>query len=207
MKGKLKANTVDKYLRSIRLQIVELVEPNTTLVELGCGNGDLLFKLCHKLKLGIGYDISEQLIGYALERANEEQINNLEFRIVDLLREPYSEPKVDYSVASLLLHILPWNKAIELIEKLIAASNTTIICGFSEPENVKHKTLLWLDQRFTSHYSNFRKFKKYGFTDGLLKSIENIKYERIDTFDPVIKIYKITKHNKTYKAYPTGYAS
>jgi ubiquinone/menaquinone biosynthesis C-methylase UbiE len=179
------------------LQIVELVEPNTTLVELGCGNGDLLFKLSHKIELGVGIDKSEQLIAYAVDRTNKEQINNLEFRIVDLLNEPYSEPKVDYSIASLLLHILPWNKAIELIEKLIATSNTTIICGFSEPENAKQKTLLWLDQRFTSHYSNFRKFKKNGFTDGLLKSIENVKYKRIDTFDPVIKIYKVTKHNKT----------
>lgn len=197
MKGNIKANTVDRYLRSIRLQILELIDPNTTLVELGCGNGDLLFKLSHKIKFGVGMDKSEQLIEYALDRSKAEQVVNLEFRITDLLNEPYLEPKVDYSVASLLLHILPWNKAIELIEKLIAASNTTIICGFSEPENVKQNILLWLDQRFTSHYSNFQHFKKNGFTDGLLKSIQNIKYERIDTFDPVIKIYKITKHNKS----------
>ena len=196
MKRNTKANIVDKYLRSVRLQIVELVEPNTTLVELGCGNGDLLFKLSHKIKLGVGIDKSEQLIAYALDRTKEEQIFNLEFRKADLLNEPYSEPNVDYSVASLLLHILPLNKAIELIKKLIAASNTTIICGFSEPENVMQKSLLWLDQRFTSHYTNFKKFKKNGFTDGLLKSIENIKYERIDTFDPVIKIYKILNTTK-----------
>ena len=193
MKGNIKANTVDRYLHSVRLQIVELVALNSTIVELGCGNGDLLFKLSHKIKHGVGIDKSEQLIAYAIDRTKEEQVYNLEFRSVDLLNEPYSEHKVDYSIASLLLHILPWNRAIESIEKLIDSSNITIICGFSEPENVKQRVLLWLDQRFTSHYSNFRYFKKNGFTDGLLKSIQNIKYERIDTFDPVIKIYKITK--------------
>ncbi len=195
MKGIIKANTVDKYLRPIRFQIVELVAPNTTLVELGCGNGDLLFKLSPKIKFGVGIDKSRPLIAYAIDQMKEKQVNNLAFRIADVSKEPYSEPKVDYSVASLLLHILPWEEATELLEKLVAASTTTIICGFSEPSNIKQSALLWFDQRFTSHYSNFRNYKKNGFTDGLLSSINNIKYDRIDTFDPVIKIYKVTQQD------------
>ncbi|GAA3584939.1 class I SAM-dependent methyltransferase [Snuella lapsa] len=196
MKAIIKADTIDKYLRSIRFQIVELIDPNTTLIELGCGNGDLLFKLAGKLKLGVGIDKSEQLITYASNRVKKEQVKNLEFRLMDLLKDSYSEPNMDYSVASLLLHILPLEKSIELIKKLLASSNTTIICGFCEPKNIRQKMLLWLDQRFTSHYSNFRDYKRNGFTEGLLNSIEKIKYDRIDTFDPVIKIYKITKSNK-----------
>jgi cyclopropane fatty-acyl-phospholipid synthase-like methyltransferase len=191
MKGKIKANTVDRYLRPIRMQIVDLVDSNSTLLELGCGNGDLLFKLAPKIKYGIGIDKSDQLITYALNRVKEEQIENLDFRIMDLLKETYSEQKIDYSITSLLQHILPWDKAIDLTEKLIADSYITIICGFSEPKTRKQKMLLWLDQRFTSHYSNFKFYKKNGFTKGLLKSIENITYEEIDTFDPVIKLYKI----------------
>ncbi len=51
---KLKVNTVDKYLRSILLQIVNLVEPDSRVIEFGCGNGDLLFKLANKIEEGIG---------------------------------------------------------------------------------------------------------------------------------------------------------
>ena len=193
MKGIIKANTVDKYLRSIRYQIVELVEPNKTLLELGCGNGDLLFKLCGKLKFGIGIDNSEHLIEYAKDQMKQQQITNLEFRMADLLKHEFSDSKTDYSVVSLLLHILPWDKSIHLVERLVAISNTTIICGFTAPENIKQEMLLWFDQRFTGHYSNFKDYKKNGFTEGILNAIENIAYSRIDTFDPVIKIYKISK--------------
>ena len=49
MKGTIKSNTVDRYLSPIRLQIVELVVPNSTLLEVGCGNGDLLFKVSNLL--------------------------------------------------------------------------------------------------------------------------------------------------------------
>jgi len=68
MKGKVKANTIDKYLSSIRLQIIELVEPNSTLIEFGCRNGDLLFKLSNKIKKGVGIDNSEELIEYATNK-------------------------------------------------------------------------------------------------------------------------------------------
>ena len=33
--------------------------------------------------------------------------------------------------------------AVELTEKMIANSKTTIICGFSKPKNFKQKLLLW----------------------------------------------------------------
>lgn len=193
MKGIIKANTVDRYLRPIRLQIAELIEPESTVVEYGCGNGDLLFKLSNKIKTGIGVDNSKQLLTYATDRIKREKVLNLEFKLIDLLKETYIEPEKDYLIASLLLHILPLKNAVELTNKMIENSKTTIICGFSKPENFKDKLLLWFDQRFTNHYSNFRSYAKNGFTEGLLNSIQNIDYNKIDTFDPVIKIYKITK--------------
>lgn len=194
MKGIVKANTVDKYLRPIRHQIIELIEPNTSVVEFGCGNGDLLFKLSTKIKSGIGLDKSTQLISYARKRKEEEKVSKLDFRIINLVTEPFTDLKKDYSIASLLFHILTWRESIDLLKKIIDTSEITIVCGFSSPRNLKQNMLLWLDQRFTNHYSNFRNYKKEGFTEGLLNSIQGIKYSRFDTFDPVIKIYKITKH-------------
>lgn len=193
MKGIVKANTVDRYLSPIRNQIIDLIEPNTTLVEFGCGNGDLLFKLSDKIQTGIGFDKSEQLIAYASKRKKKEKVKNLEFRTIDLVKESFSESKKDYSISSLLFHVLAWKEATELLKKQIASSETTIVCGFSKPENLKQYLLLWLDQRFTSHYSNYRNYRKKGFTEGLLNSVGNLTYRRFDTFDPVIKIYKITK--------------
>lgn len=193
MKGKVKAKTVDKYLYSIRLQIVDLIESNSTVIELGCGNGDLLFKLSSKIKRGVGVDKSFQLINYASEKAIKDKVKNLEFYVSDVTNDSYSELHMDYSIASLLFHVLPMKKTTSLIEKQLFTSKTTIICAFSKPKNIVQQVLLWIDQRFTMHYKNFRDYSENGFMEGILNSFEHIKYDTIDTFDPVIKIYKITR--------------
>jgi ubiquinone/menaquinone biosynthesis C-methylase UbiE len=196
MKGKIKAHTVDRYLRPIRLQIVDLIEPKSTVMEVGCGNGDLLFKLSNKIRSGVGLDNSNQLIAFATDRIEKEQVKNLTFKLADITQDTFPDTQQDYAIASLLLHILPWENAVELVKKMISNSNTTLICGFSKPENFKQKMLLWFDQRFTKHHSNFKIYAKNSYTEGLLNLIQHIQYRKIDTFDPVIKIYEITKNNK-----------
>lgn len=193
MKGVIKVNTVDRYLRPIRLQITNLVSQNTKIIEYGCGNGDLLFKLSAKIKSGTGIDNSKQLIAFANKRKKQENSSNVDFELLDITKDTLPNFQIDYSLASLLFHVLPCNKALLLLKTMIATSETTIICGFSKPKSFKQKILLWLDQRFTPHYTNFRNYKTKGYMEGLLNSIKKIEIEKIDTFDPVIKIYKIKK--------------
>lgn len=203
-KGNVKAYTVDKYLHPIRLQISELIPPNKTVMEFGCGNGDLLFKLSDKIHSGIGLDKSKKLINYATKLKIENGITNLEFRNVDLTHKNPYETHVDISIASLLFHILPPKEASELLQKILAISETTIICGFCAPQNTKQKLLLWLDQRFTGHYSNFKRFQKNGFTEGLLDTTGHLEYTTYHTFDPVIKIYEITHPRSKTTKYKTS---
>ncbi len=193
MKGIAKASITDKYLQPIRYQIVELVEPNCTVVEFACANGDLLFKLSGKIKSGIGIDISEQLIAYAKHRTEQEQLHHLEFRKSDLLNGKEFKKNTDYFIASLLFHLLPWEQSRQLLINQVNSTKTAIICGFSKPNTFWQKTALWFDQRFTGHYVHFHQYANNGYMEGLLNSIPNIEYQRMDTFDPVIKIYKINK--------------
>lgn len=191
MKGKVKEKTVDKYLAPIRQQIVNLIKPNTKVIDYGCGNGDLLLQLSTKIKTGIGFDHSSKLISFAREKAISKECANLKFETKDLTKIDFSRMHSDYGVISLLLHIISSQEAKDLLINSINSSETTLICGFSQPKNSKQRFLLWLDQRFNSHFSNYKVYAKNGFTEGLLQSIENLNYSTFDTFDPVIKIYKI----------------
>lgn len=193
--GSIKANTVDRYLLPIRLQIKDLIKPDSNVMEYGCGNGDLLFKLSDKIKTGKGIDKSEPLIARAQRRMEKEAVPNLSFQIKDLTKAPFHGPMVDYSIASLLFHTMAWPDAKQVLETMIASSKTTIVCGFSEPERTMQSLLLWLDQRFTGHYRHYAAYRDHGFTEGLLQSFETLKVTRYDTFDPVIKIYKIINEN------------
>ncbi len=192
MKGSWKANTVDKYLRPIRRQVVDLVQPDTTVVDIGCGNGDLLFQLADKISSGTGIDYSHALIEYARHRQQSEEINNLQFHQADLREKPSPAP-VDYALASLVFHVLPWEVAQNVLEQLVHQAKTTLVCAFSEPQSRKQQLLLWLDQRFSGHFRHFEEYQKRGGMEQLIRSIENTEYTLHDTFDPVIKIYEITQ--------------
>lgn len=189
MKGEVKARTVDKYLKPIRLQIVGLVKPDSSVVEFGCGNGDLLFHLSDIIRSGRGVDSSMSLIKYAQNRAIVESNDKLSFECGDASRFMLQE--VDYSLASLFFHVIPVSKALKILERQLELSRTMIVCGFSEPQNLRQKLLLWFDQRFSGHYSSFREYSRNGYTKGLLGMAGISNYTEIDTFDPVIKIYVV----------------
>jgi len=192
MKGSWKANTVDKYLRPIRRQMVDLVKPDTTVVDIGCGNGDLLFQLADKISSGTGIDYSHALIEYARHRQQAERISNLQFQQTDL-REELSLAPVDYALASLVFHVLPWEVSQNALKQMVHRAETTLVCAFSEPQSRKQQFLLWLDQRFSGHFRHFKEYQKRGGMEQLIGTLENTEYTVHETFDPVIKIYQITR--------------
>ena len=196
MKAHIKQNTVDKYLLPIRNQIVDLIQSGSSVYDFGCGNGDLLFKLSDKIQEGIGFDYSKSLISFANKRKILEGIHNIDFKKIDVCNYPFPNDKINYSIASLFLHVLSKKDALKLFQKMIYISDVTIVCGFSKPKNWKQSILLFMDQRFSGHYSKFKAYRENNYMEGFLNSLSNIHYEDYATFDPVIKIYKIKKHNK-----------
>jgi len=193
MKGAVKSLTADRYLQPMRQQVVDLIKPNSTVVDLGCGSGDVLFKLADKIERGVGIDKSKTLIDFATVRQQKEKRDNLQFIEADLCGEVVL-PMSDYAIASLLYHVVDREEATALLKKQVNKAKTTIICGFSKPNNWKQSLLLWLDQKFTSHYQNFRAYKQNGYMEALLQSLDATDCQVLDTFDPVIKIYVIEKH-------------
>ncbi|MEQ9188340.1 MAG: hypothetical protein RLP15_11440 [Cryomorphaceae bacterium] len=68
---------------------------------------------------------------------------------------------------------------------------TSLVCGFSKPELTEQCLLLWEDQLFASQYRHYTTCRDHGCSKGLLQSIGTSKYVLYDSFDLVIKIYKI----------------
>ncbi|MER3329769.1 MAG: class I SAM-dependent methyltransferase, partial [Candidatus Kapaibacterium sp.] len=156
----------------------------------GCGNGDLLFKLSDKISQGIGIDNSQKQIELARKTKEKTGISNLEFDINDIMAVTLSE-STDYTIISLLLHLLPVDVSVKILKEALVTSKNIIICDFCKPENIKQNLLLNIDQLFSGHYSNFRNFVSNGYTEGLLRKLEGIEIKQHKTFDPVIKIYEI----------------
>ncbi|MBT4352465.1 glycosyltransferase [archaeon] len=80
------------YSKSIRDYIKFLIEPNSDILELGCGTGDLLNSL--KPKKGVGIDFSEEMVKIASKR-----FKKLEFIKADV-HNFKSKQKFDYIIIS-----------------------------------------------------------------------------------------------------------
>ena len=190
MKSELQLKAADN-LAPIREQITGFIKPASTVVDFGCGSGDLLLKLSPKIKSGLGIDKSKALIESAIAQRKRKNISNIDFLCKELGEEYEPTETYDYSIASLFLHVIPRSQSIYLLQKMREISRTTLLCGFSKPKTLKQKLLLWFDQRFSGHYQNFRVYQKQGFMEGLIAEVPCANVITYDTHIPFVKIYQL----------------
>jgi len=190
MKGELKLKAGEN-LAPIRNQMMDLIEPNSNVIEFGCGNGDLLFKLSPQIKSGLGIDKSKTLIDYATNQKKKKDISNVDFLCEELGDHYKPSGTYDFSIASLFFHVIPMSESVYLLNNMKEISNNILICAFSHPETLQQKFLLWLDQRVSSHYRNFTAYQKYGYLEGILAETQCSNIVTYDTFIPFIKIFKV----------------
>ncbi|QNL48047.1 class I SAM-dependent methyltransferase [Olivibacter sp. SDN3] len=191
MKRRLKLRATDN-LEPIKNQIMDLIDLNATAIEFGCGNGDLLFKLSPRIKYGLGIDKSKTLIDNAIKQKEQKNITNIAFLCKALGANYKHSETYDFSIASLFFHVVPVAESIYLLNKMQEISDNILICGFSCPETLQHKSLLWLDQRFSNHYKNFKAYQKFGYLEGILAETRCSIITSYNTFIPFIKIYRIS---------------
>ncbi|WP_425392003.1 class I SAM-dependent methyltransferase [Ekhidna sp.] len=192
MKGKIKSLASDKYLLPIREQLLQMLKPEDRIIDLGCGSGDFLIKAHSKIEFGLGVDGSRQLIKYAQKQTKDLNIHNLTFehRMIDLHFKPNEH--FTLATACLFFHVLPQELAIQILKSSTNYSERLIICAFAPSENKKQRLLMWLDQRFTSHYNHYREYCQNGYMEGLIEKCQLSIDEITDTFDPTLKIYSLS---------------
>jgi len=186
----MKINAEDN-ISKLHNQMKELVSPNSAVIEFGCGKGDLLIQLSSKIRYGKGIDKSERLIETARKHKQTRSITNVDFVCKTLGKGNAEESRYDFSIASLFFHVISHKKAVYLLKRMTNISNSILICGFSRPRTFGERSLLWLDQRFSKHYKNFKEYQKKGYMEGLLKKANVTNSITYNTSIPFVKIYKI----------------
>lgn len=160
MKVWLKSKLADRVLSSVREELVRLINPDSTLLEVGCGTGDLLFRASSKLKHGIGVDINKAMIKYAEDRRNILGVNNISFSCKDALKlEP---SKYDISTSTLCLHEIGGKEACDLLNYMVNNSRKVLIADYTSATTLIGKIGVEIDELFSGHYGNYRKYKQRG---------------------------------------------
>ncbi|MDN5200260.1 class I SAM-dependent methyltransferase [Fulvivirgaceae bacterium BMA10] len=193
LKGWIKSKTTDRYLRPLREQLISMIEPGTSIVEFGCGTGDLLFRASSQIQRGKGFDSSKSLIAFAKEKKRSSSVDNLEFICADIGKHDFLMERFDYGIASLFIHALPKVNRKQVLGKLSNISGKILIADFIPPGSFKERCWLHIDEMTTGHYQHYLTYCREDGMIGLSKQCGLTVMDQMHTFDPVINIFLMQK--------------
>jgi len=96
-----------KLLRRKVISTIKKLNPTGTLVDIGCGSGNLIIQIANSfsnLDL-IGIDLSEEIITAAINQAEKNGvIKKIKFEIGSVEKLPFPDDSIDFIVSTLSLH-------------------------------------------------------------------------------------------------------
>jgi SAM-dependent methyltransferase len=160
LKVLLKSNVADKVLSPIRNELIGQVNAGSSLLDIGSGTGDLLFRCASKLSRGLGVDLNKEMIRYAEEKRRKEGVENIKFICGDI--RSLEEEKYDIATSTLCLHEVGQEVACEILELMVNNSKKVLVADYTSAKGFFGKVGIEIDEMFSGHYGNYRKYKKSG---------------------------------------------
>lgn len=114
------------------------IKGNEKALDLACGTGDITFALGEKLPAGdaTGLDITKGMIEIANKKLGEKSVNNVSFRIGDIMSMPFADGTFDYVTCGYALRNVPdVELALLEIKRVMKPGGRFISLDFAHPNN------------------------------------------------------------------------
>lgn len=158
---KLIAPNQDRLFSEIR----KMIEPESTVLDVGCGTGRLAFQLSSHCKSVTGIDLSSKNILVANKNLQKKNLNNIEFihgSAKDLISR---KDNFDYAVITYVIHEVDENERVAIIKNMKTVADKIVIGDYITPTpntlwgkiNVVVEFLAGSD-----HYNNFINYVNNG---------------------------------------------
>jgi len=172
IKAWFKSKTADKVLLPVRELIIDLIDKESNVLEVGCGTGDLLFRASYKIKFGLGIDINQNMVDFANKKVRKYEYKNLEFISENITSHKNIKFKnIDLSTSTLCLHEMTEEEAISTLLLLKSYSSRIIIADYSVTKTVWGRISIEMDELISSHYCNFKNYLSRGGMPHLFKEV------------------------------------
>ncbi|MES9942570.1 MAG: class I SAM-dependent methyltransferase [Candidatus Thiodiazotropha sp. 6PLUC2] len=195
-KAWFKSNTADRALLPLRKELVELIEHNSTLLEVGCGTGDLLFQAASKISSGHGVDIEQGMIKYAEAKRQKLNLNNLSFECIDALA--MAPRKFDVSTSTLCLHEMPEQQACALLNMMVNNSGVVLVADFTAAKSTLGRLSIEFDEILSGHYGNYRQYRRSGMILSYSEKIGARVHKEIKSVVDGISIWVVSNNVMVY---------
>ena len=164
---------IDPLLIGARKTIADLIDSESTILDVGCGTGELVFSLSQKSTMVVGIDKNIEMIKYARKKRKKLNIQNIEFVSKDANDENYFSGKYfDYAIFSMTLHQFSRKEANQILKLIKRVTKYIIMADYNYP--LLHNSVGWgiklIEQMAgREHYLNFKNYQKQGGLGYFLK--------------------------------------
>ncbi len=166
---------VDPLLRRVHRLVRSQVKPGSTLIDIGCGTGELLFSLAEVGSELVGVETSERMWSFANRRAQRRGLNNVQILLGDGVKlENFSAGFFDYATACMVLHEMDASQRLPVLREMQRLAPKVILVDYRVPPPTNPTvTMCRLIERLAGrrHFRNYTSFINNG---GLLPLYETL---------------------------------
>ena len=185
---------VDLMLEQIRTTIFQLVERKSSVIDVGCGTGALVFKLADKCENLVGIDLSKTMIKRALERKKENHSSNIEFLHSNASQlSKVVDRKFDYAIMALTLHEMPARDRIKVLSEVKTITNKIIIADFDVPRPRNPAMLGTYLVEYLAGRDHFKNYKSFIASGGLQPLLDETGLKIEKRFFGLMRAFKIVE--------------
>ena len=164
-------------------EIKNLIEPNSNVIDVGCGTGRFSFSIAEKVHRVIGVDLSSKNITTANKTLQKNPNNKISFLHTSLAKLISQNHHYDYAVMTYVIHEVNPEDRIALLNEMKKIADKIIIGDYLVSIRKGFWSLLNEIVEFLAgkdHYTNFKDFNANNGLHGLvhradLKVISEIK--------------------------------
>lgn len=166
-------------------EIKKIIQPNSSVIDVGCGTGRFSFYVADKAAKVVGIDLSEKNINTAkrtFEKYSNSKISFLHSNLSELVK---TNQHFDYAVMTYVIHEVNPEERINLIKEMSLIADKIIIGDYLVPvrkgfQSVFNELVEYFAGR--EHYKNFKDFvANNGLTNLASKAELNIVFELKNT--------------------------
>jgi SAM-dependent methyltransferase len=148
-------------------EIKNLIEPNTKVIDVGCGTGRFSFSIVDKVNRIVGIDLSNKNITTANQTLPKNPNNKISFlhtNLEDLISQNHH---FDYAVMTYVIHEVNPEERIQLLSEMAQIADKIIIGDYLVPIRKGFWSVLNEIVEFLAGKDHYKNFKDFVDNDGL----------------------------------------
>jgi SAM-dependent methyltransferase len=162
-------------------QIKNLIEPNSSVIDVGCGTGRFSFLIADKCKSVLGIDVSQKNIDRAKRNLSHNSSDKISFQhtTLNLL---ISKEHFDYAVSTYIIHEVDEDERINLLKDMSEIADKIIIGDYLYPQKIGLWGVLNEAVEFAAGKDHYRNYKNFLANGGIKELASQVGLKLIDEF-------------------------